>query len=265
MSQERPRWYEKLLRKDTYRITENPLTRVIKEYKTQPHTPELVTATWDRVWQVWGERIDSKFAVPPLDRTPEELEAIEQSGNMMVYVPEKQASHENRHLFGKIFPRMLDERGEKVIARVINKHNQGGWYDIETRLASLVYSTEETLAKKLLIPELLKSQKRAGQRLGTYIIGSQFSKEVTGYYFDENSTEWSKATGYDPDKYHLSSWSSLGGSYILDGGKDCYDRPTGSTIGARFFPDGRLAVESYSFVRPTGGGGWDTRTEGEKF
>ncbi len=195
----------------------SPLRQQLQEYKSQPHTPELVTATWQTVWQSWGERVDLKLPVPSLDRTPEELVELEKNGNMLVFVPDRLASQEGRHLLGEIFPEMRSYSVEKGNP-VTNEHNRGGWYDIEKSLDVPHTNTTEKEAKKIF-----DKQERNGQRLNTYIIGSQFSKLTAGHYFDE------------------STYSRMPGS-----------RREGRVVGALFNPSGDLSVRPY----------WDPRFRG---
>ncbi|MFZ5366098.1 MAG: hypothetical protein ACOZBZ_02295 [Patescibacteria group bacterium] len=185
---------------------ENLLEEAIQEYKTQPHTPELVTKTWERLWQVWGGGVNLNFIVPACNRPQEKLVELENlpEPRMMIYCPDKIATPEGLFLLGEIFPHMESWSLEKG-ARVINEVNVGGWYDIEARIeAPYTGTTEDGLRK------LFASQGRTGQRLATYIIGAQFSFLITGHYFDDSRSRQSRLLGsrcWDRVLYARFHWS----------------------------------------------------------
>lgn len=161
---------------------------IMQEYKTQSHTPELVTETWQTIWKVDELRVDLTINVPPCDRTKEELVKLEQEGRMLVYVPPELSTQENRHLLGKMFPRMRSYSTEKENP-VTNELSQYGWVDVEASVdAPNINTTEEELRS------LFASQGREGVSLNTYIIASQFSNRVKGHYFDEGLI-WSRLLG----------------------------------------------------------------------
>jgi hypothetical protein len=190
MSPEKPRMVEAGV---------NSLARAINEYKIQPHTPELVSETWQTVWQAWGKRINQQFAVPSLDLSQKELRTIEKQGKMMVYIPEELAGHANIYSLGDIFSNIkmygwcsgLHDR-----QRIINEHSKGGWYDIEASSISPHKGITEKEEQALF-----KQQGRTGQRLNTYIIGSHFSREVTGNYFDSARYSVSRLHGSRDTRY----------------------------------------------------------------
>ena len=157
------------------------LKQAVREFKENSHTPEVVTQYWQTLWQVWGERADLSIAVPPCDRTVEEIEHLEKKGRKMVYVPEEVASQENRLLLGDMFPEM-ESHAVKKGNHVNNISNQGVWFDIEGSIDSPnTDTTEKDLAS------LFKEQGVRGQTLNIYIVGSQDAKLQTGHYFDENN------------------------------------------------------------------------------
>lgn len=183
------------------------LDLVVNEYKTQPHTPELITNIWQAIWQAWGRKVGLNLTVPSCDRTQEELTQLEKDGKRMIYVPQEVATQENRYLFDKIFPKMQDHNvtEENLIT---NDNTQEGWLDIEVNPdAPNRRTTEENLREQFV------SREREGQSLSSYIIGSQLSKLVTDCYFDEDTA-----------------------SRLLN------SRMDGDIIGASFHPSGYLRI-----------------------
>lgn len=176
----------------------------IAEYKSQPLTPELVNKTWQTLWTEWGKRIGQTFDVPACDRTTEELVKLKKENKGVLLIPDNVSLVD----LGKIFPQMQNWAVQEGTT-VGNDHNKGGSIDIEMDLDSPNRNDTERGAAFSL-----EEEERNGQRLTTYIIGSQWSKLLTNHYFDENTFS-----------------SRLLGS-----------RSDGSLVYAGFHSDGRLRV-----------------------
>ncbi len=177
---------------------EHQLRRGVVEYKKGLPTPELVNKTWQTVWKVWGERIGHTFEAPTCDRTSEELAQLQKENRGVVLVPEDVTLK----MLGQIFPEMRSwavrpgDREELsyfgvgmgafptgqyiTIGSVEDERTGGGCIDIEMDVR--VPHTDELLNEHR-IKELVQAQGRYGQRLKTYIVGSQFSKLLTGHHF----------------------------------------------------------------------------------
>lgn len=182
----------------------NLIGLAIAEYKKSPLTPELVNTTWQTIWTEWGKRIDQKFEVPLCDRTSEELAQLQKENKAVLLIPD----NVDLVMLGKMFKQMKSRAVSE--GTTVTETSKGGSIDIEMDLDSPHADTTEAQANNFL-----KQQGRDGQRLKTYIIGSQLSKLLIGHYFDENS------------------WSRLPGS-----------RCGGCMVAARFHSDGRLVVIS---------------------
>lgn len=154
----------------------------IAEYEAKSLTPEIVNKTWQTLWKVWGETVGQKFDVPSCDRTSEELAQLQKENKAVLLIP----GNVDLVTLGRIFPQMVSWAVSE--GTIIAEQSKGGSIDIEMDLNSPHRDTTEAQAR-----DLLKSQGRDGQRLKTYIVGSQFSKLLTGHYFDENS--WSRLPG----------------------------------------------------------------------
>ena len=216
---------------ETTQKTKDLLAGAILEYKRGPLTPELVTSTWQTAWKVWGDSVEHTFDVPYCDRTSEELAALKSEGRGVVLTPDEIYTPEGLILLGRIFPRMRSWSTEAGTT-VTNEVSNGGSIDIEMSVDA-PYRTAQGYTEQELIDKIA-SDARQGQRLATYIVGSQFSKLLTGKYFDQGDT-----------------WSRLPGSRGGDG-----------VLGAYFYSDGYLSVRFWrrEFQFPDLGG----RSEGVK-
>ncbi len=187
------------------------LQRAISEYQTGVRTPELLTRTFQAIWQERGERVGSDFQVTTCDRTQEEIAELEKQGRRLTYVPEGT----NLVTLGRMFPQMRSW-AVREDTTVTSQNPQTGWIDVEADASAPYRDTTEgklnnqlnSLAKKLGRPI-------SGMDLETYIVGSQDNKLFTGQYFDENT------------------WSRLAGS-----------RHGGGVVSAIFYPLGDLNVSS---------------------
>lgn len=170
------------------------LNQAVTEFKEEPHTPEVITQYWQTLWKIWGERVGLSFTVPSCDRTAEEIRQLEKEGRKLVYVPDELASQENRYLLGEIFSKMQGDfvkRGNLITNLITNESKQGGWFDIEASLDS----PNLGIAEKSL-EDQFREQGRVGQRLSTYMIGSQEAKLLTGHYFDEKTASYLPGSRY---------------------------------------------------------------------
>ena len=172
-------------KKEAVPVAENPslklLEQAVREFKEKPHTPETVTKYWKTLWSVWGEKAELSLTVPHCDRTAGEINQLEKEGRKLVYVPNEVASQDGRHLLGQIFPK-IQSHSVREGNSVSNESNRGGWLDIEASLDSPNLDTKEKGLKNKF-----KREGRDGQRLNTYIVGSQDAKLQTGHYFDEKT------------------------------------------------------------------------------
>lgn len=188
----------------------------IQEYKTQPLTPELVNKTWQTLWKVWGEKVGRAFDVPTCDRTEPELAELKESGKAVVLIPDEFYTSEGLVLLGRIFPKM-QSRTVSEGTTITNENNRGGCVDVEMDFESPNRGTTEEQAR-----EILESQGRKGQREATYIVTSQFSKLLTGHYFDENT--WSRLPGSRLAGYVINAYFYSNGGLRVGSGLDPLDQ-----------------------------------------
>lgn len=181
------------------------LQSIVKEYKTQPHTPELVTRFWQTFLgaSIEAQRLDITVPTVSCDRTQKELEVLKKEDKM--WVPETKLTYAQ---LGMIFPKMESYAvAENSLIKDEFEQDAKG-VDVEMSIDS---PNRNTTQKGL--EDFFKSQGRNGMRLSTFVLSSQASKSLTGHYLDENT------------------WSRLLGS-----------RGKGSVVSALFYPDGKLNV-----------------------
>lgn len=198
------------------------LEQAVKEFKEKPHTSEVVTEYWRTLWSIWGKKVGLSLTIPACDRTAQEIEQLEEEGRKLVYVPDELANQENRRLLARIF---LDLQPSSVtINSVTNESSQGGWFDIEASPDSPNMNTKEEDLKTQF-----KKQGKVGQRVNTYIVGSQDAKLQAGHFFDEDTI--SRLLGSHSEKsVVLARFSERGHLFV-----DWRLRPqeSGSLLGGR--------------------------------
>lgn len=181
----------------------------VQEYRVaKVHTPELVNRTWQDMWGEIGRTVDFTYQVPSCDRTPEELAKLQQEGKAVLLLPDDIYTPEGLVRLGRAFPLMISWfTNPEHAAKISYGSNTGGSIDIEMS-PDAPYRTPKGYRQEELVAKIA-ADKRAGQRLPTYFIGSQLSKLLTGHYFDENT--WSRL----PESFHgglmLNAYFSSGG------------------------------------------------------
>lgn len=169
----------------------SPLEVAIAEYKTQLHTPELVTQTHQAIWQARGETVGVTYEVTPCPYTREKLADLEANGKRVGYLPAELATQQTRHKLGEIFPRMQSYRVQKGNS-VANDKDPSGWFDYEAAIDAPYLDTKEG--------ELMNRIKKDGRvilSLNQYIVAGQDSKLFTGQYPDEARRTWVRVGSRD--------------------------------------------------------------------
>ncbi|MBI2338015.1 hypothetical protein HYU95_02425 [Candidatus Daviesbacteria bacterium] len=218
-----------------YRQLRKALRPFVQEYKeARLCTPDLINYTWTGIWGVISERAEFDYQVLKSDRTAEELAQLQEENRDNLLLPDGIYTPKGLVGLGRAFPLMGSwtiTREEAV--RISHSAVKGGSFDIEMS-PDAPYRTRQGYTEQQL-RDTIATDGRRGMRLPTYIVGSQFSKLLTGHYFDEKT------------------WSRILGSF-------CGNR----ALAASFFSDGSLRVgrwlPSYGGRGPDLGG----RSEGEK-
>ncbi len=159
----------------------------VQEYRdARVHTPELVNHTWQNIWVEIGRVVDFTYQVPSCDRTTKELAKLQKENKAVLLLPDDIYTPEGLVRLGKAFPLMRSWATNLEHASEISYgSNKGGSIDIEMSLDA-PYRTSRGYNQKELVAKIA-ADKRAGQRLPTYFVGSEFSQLLTGHYFDENT------------------------------------------------------------------------------
>jgi hypothetical protein len=186
----------------------------VAEYKTQPHTPELMTSVFQRISSERAAMAGLAVEVTPFPYTQEQLAASEAKGYRFGYLPAGLETQEYRPKLGRIFPKM-QSNSVKEGNTVTNDESPSGWFEYEAAIdAPYTETTEDQLMDRLA------QDGRKILSLNEYIIASQDSKLFTGHYLDE----------FKPNEF--STWVRLG------------SRHDGRMVLALFDTGGRLSVDS---------------------
>ncbi len=191
----------------------DPLAIAVLEYQTQPHTPELLSRTFQAIWQARGAEIGVTFEVTPCTYTQEELDEIEKQGRRIGYLPSELATQSVRNKLGEIAP-VTGSYSVQKDNLVTNDENPSGWFDYDASIDAPYLDTKEGQ-----LVQRVANDGRKLMSLNQYIVAGWDSKLFTGRYLDEGST-----------------WARVGSR---DGGRLVY---------VRFDPDGHLRVNW--FLRP---------------
>ena len=163
---------------------------VRREFKTRPHTPDLLTRYWQARWSRLGRLVGTAYEVPDSNFYQDEIEGLEHMSDpaKLLYLPDQlETTPEGLVLLGLMHPKM-DHWSVKPTTSVTYDRNGGGWGFIQSDVQTpYPDATEENLDQ--IINDLTRANPNLiwfGPRLATYIIGSQDSKDLTSHYFDEN-------------------------------------------------------------------------------
>ena len=165
------------------------LALAAREFKASPlFTPELVTKTFQTIWQVRGESAGLEVVVAPCDRSAEELAELVKAGRRIGYLPEQGMTQENRPLFAKMFPR-LGSHSVQEGNSVTNEANRFGWFDYEASVDAPYLDTTEDQLK-----ERIAADGRLEMNVSEYIVAGEDSKLFTGKFLDQGNT-WARLLG----------------------------------------------------------------------
>jgi hypothetical protein len=228
---------------NTEQLVNSELALVASEFNSKEAkgllTPDFVTATFQKIWQVRGERIGLNIVIDPCDRTTEELAELTKNGRRIGYLPQQLKTQEERLLLGNIFPHLasyvvrvglLREAGKPTNGVVgTNEADRSGWFDYEASIAAPYLDTTEEGLREAIAAEAKKLNRELfGMNLNEYIVAGQDTRLLTGHWPDEpGSAEWE----FNGKKYITSTSSRLLGS-----------RTHGNVVSPSFHPNGHLEV-----------------------
>ena len=160
-------------------IDQKEVRQAVKEYKSKPHTPELVTQVFQTIWSKRGKFVGKTYEVSPCPYTQEGLTNLEKKvrgrfSRRVGHLPAELATQQRRHILGKMFPQMKSLNVQKNNP-ITNDKNPSGWFDYETKIGGPYFHTDERLLS-----------------LNQYIVAGYDSKLITGRYLDEKELTWTR-------------------------------------------------------------------------
>lgn len=147
-------------------------------------TPELVDRTWEAYWRAQAIKIGLKreLDIPHCDRTEAELLELRKQNRGVVLMPDEMMTKEGLALLLRMIPQATI--GRRDPERIVNIYDGGGCFDIEMQSDP---PNIGTFANGTYLSKFLQESKIQGQRIQTYIVGSDFHHMITPAkrYFDE--------------------------------------------------------------------------------
>lgn len=207
-------------------VVSAPLDKALSEYRTKPHTPELIT-DFQRV--LWGEisRVAGvDVVVPVVLESPKEIEEKERKGKGIILVPDAYAQQAQRPLIAAAFrlvnngyvPKHWSMQADNSVTNDLI-HTGYRWIDMSIDAPHT--GTNEQQARNAA-----RKEGAEGINHSEYVIAGLQSKLVSGKYLDQDRT-WIRELG-----------SSSDGRVV----RSCFD------------PSGYLGVVSVLSPRDRGGG-----------
>lgn len=166
------------------------LKLIIETYNKEVKNSDLVTATWQGIYDYWRDDAIIRgvelpeIKVPKLEIQEDELEkpVVDLEGNiipttMMYYPPELQGSN-GLVIMGEMFPR-LHSRTIKPNTPLRNIQEYTGWLNVENQLEAPYGDTNE-----IQLREHFMRLGREGMNENQYILFSQFMNLTQGNFID---------------------------------------------------------------------------------
>jgi len=171
------------------------LAQTIQEFKQGPIAPELVTKTFQSIWQVRGESAGLEFTIPPCDRTAEELAELERAGRQIGFLPEQLMRQQDRTILARVFPQ-LGSYSVQEGNTVTNEVDRSGWFDYEASIdAPYLNTTEDQLIDRIDSEGEGLNMNLLEMNLNGYIVAGEDIRFITGKYLDQDGTSWSRLLG----------------------------------------------------------------------
>lgn len=188
--------------------------QTLEEFKSKPLTSELTTVYWQSRWGVKGAVVGLQVMVPDCKEYGYDKDVIEELANLEIprkpiYVPDQlETTPEGLVMLGKMHPLMRCWATSEGTT-VKNTDHQGGWFDIESD-----WRTPYTRTSQTDLENIAKDNHWKGQRLATYIVGSEDCYDLTGHYFDENG--WVRLLGSQDEGRVVFAGFLQGGKLFVD-------------------------------------------------
>lgn len=182
----------------------NSLGLATEEYRGSPVSPERVTTFWQAFWAENGRKVGISISVPECPFTGEQLENIRIINKGPIYIPNELSTQRDRHLLGKMFPKMQSYSVEE--GNTVTNEVRSGWRQFDMSVDAPHLGTDENQLREVMV-----SQGDEEPSLNEYIVASQASKLLTGKYLDEGTRSRIFGSRYDGVVVHAHF---LSGGYL---------------------------------------------------
>jgi len=167
----------------------------IEKYNNNPGNPRLLTQFMRSLWKNAGGRIGKEYPVENFPSTSKEIKVRGKNGQMAIYIPYGVTYKDLSKMFPKIQIQMYLEDTP------IDTTNNSGWLWIERSI-----NAPNMGISQRGLEEILKREKKEGQPLRTYIVGSIVSLLLEGEYFDQRFNTWSRLQGSCYKNSHINAF-----------------------------------------------------------
>lgn len=169
------------------------VARIADDYNENEHTPDLLTAIFQRLWVEREKSAKSPLAitlesVPPCTYTKEQIEGIEAQGRSIGYMPPELVADSGRLLLVRMFPGMTIT-GLVIQNHIVSESENGGWFDYDNSVQAPNTSTTQAVLKRTFT-----DSGREGMNLNQYIVAGQDSGVLRGKYLDQDGG-WTRLLG----------------------------------------------------------------------
>lgn len=211
-----------------------PLAQAIEDYRAKPHTPELITGFQKVLWAQISEISGIDMVVPVVAETQRDIEAKENKGKGIIFVPETFAGQAQRPLIAAAF-KLIDNEyvpnnwSMQADNPVKNDIVHAGYRFVDMQIEAPNLKTNEKQARDLTgrgKPE----EGAEGMNLSEYALAGFYSKLLTGRYLDEPT--WSRLLSSSDDGRVVDASFYPRGSFYVSSALEPGHRNVG--LGARF-------------------------------
>lgn len=185
-------------------VARDEFVLVRKEFKANPHIPDLIQRYWQGRWNYLGRRVGletSELEIPDHGYFQDEINGLEQEMSprrKLAYGHDRfYQTPEGLILLGRMHPKMRAWVGkpDTDLTRVTHSSNNGGWFHIESDWQTPFTDTTQKGAEGKLI-QLRKEFPGfiwRGGRLPSYVIGSEDGYDLNRHHYDEDG--WVRLLG----------------------------------------------------------------------
>ena len=212
-------------------VVSGPLEQALSEYRTKPHTAELITSFQKVLWGEISRITGVDVVVPMVAESQQDIEKREKKGKGIILVPEQFAGQAQRPLITAAFKLVNNgyvsghwSMGSNNLVKNDILHTGYRWIDMQIDAPHT--STNEKQARNAA-----KKERVDGINHSEYTLAGLQSKLVTGNYLDQDKTWIRELSSSDSGRVVYSRFDSLGDLRVHSG---LYPRRRDDRLGARF-------------------------------